>query len=263
MRLKSNISGIVGRLKRLQAGIPEAVRDAIDPAYWKGRLEYVALKTLRAQWALERDVQTRALYERLTPRILGTLTADLVGQVSVFTLGLPSSAVAEGLNLQAAIDYKLAQLTPAGRERKYALHEPDAEEHLAAMRQSIRDWVTLEKERDERDQGLTDEQIAERIEEILGLSDRTVPRERTPAMEAAAASLTRAIEGWLAGEGDSPPVNRPEGGTATGATIAPDVAAQWLEAVLLAWRIYVQTHLLDRLALAMGKLHQRIQTELI
>jgi len=262
MTLTSNIGQVIGRLKRLQAELPGAVAAALDPAYWKPRLEFVALKTLRAQWALERDVQTRALYERLTPQIMATMTGEILGMVSRFTLELPPSAVAAGLSIQSAVDYKLNQLTPAGRERKYAVHEPDQEAHLQAVKQSIRDWVTLEKRRDERDQGLTDEQIAERIEEILGLSDRAVPRERTPAMEEAAAGLMRAIESWLAGDGDSPPVQSPTANVQS-PTMAPEVVAQWFEAVLLAWRVYLQTHLRARLELAIEKLNRRIQTELL
>jgi hypothetical protein len=249
-------------LKRWQAGLPEAAASALDPAYWRPRLEFVALKTLRAQWALERDVQTRALYERLTPRLLATLTAELSAGVARFSLQLPESALAAGFSIQTAVDYKLNQLTPAGRERKFALHEPDQEAHVEAVRQAIRDWVTLEKRRDERDEGLTDEQIADRIEEILGLSDRAVPRERTPAMEEAAAGLMKSIESWLAGDGDTPAVNRGTKAEGRGA-IAPEVAAQWFEAVLLAWRSYLQTHLRDRLEAALEKLHRRVQTELI
>lgn len=248
-------------MRRLQEGIPAAVAAAMNPTYWKARLEFVALKTLRAQWALERDVQTRARYERLTPRILGTMTGELAAMVAQFTLELPDSAIASGLSLQAAVDYKLNQLTPTGRERKFALHEPDQEAHLAAVKQAIRDWVTMEKRRDERDQGLTDEQIAERIEEILGISDRVVPRARTPDMESAAASLTQAIESWMAGEGDTPATAQPNSERVE--SISVETAAQWMEAVLLAWRVYVQTHLRDRIEDELGKLHRRIQSELL
>lgn len=262
MKLNSNIAGVIGRLKRLDAGIPDVVKEAIAPTYWKGRLEFVALQTLRAQWSLERDLKKRQLYERLTPRIIGTLTAETLGMASLFQLEIPASLAVGGLNVQAAIDYKLAQLTPAGREKKFAISEPEQEEHLDQVRQAIRDWVTLEKRRDEEDQGLTDEQIAERIEEILGLSDRSVPRDRTPAMEDAAAGLVQAINLWLAGGGDTPAVQRDTAAPA-GLTIDPETAAQWMQAVLLAWCSYVQTHLLDRLELAFGKLHRRIQTELL
>lgn len=262
MQLKSNIGQVIGRMKRLQEGIPGAVAEAIDAKFWKGRLEYVALKTLRAQWAMERNVQRRALYERLTPRIIGTLTGETLDLVSRFTLELPEAARVTGLSIQAAVDYKLNQLTPAGRDKKYALHEAEAEEHLELVRQALRDWVTLEKRRDERDEGLSDEQIAERLEEILGISDRTIPRERTPAMEEAAKSLTAAIESWLQGDGDTPAVQR-QRSTVSSPTIHPDVVAQWFEAVLLAWRIYLRTHLRDRLSDALGRLHGRLKTELI
>lgn len=262
MILRSNIAQVIGRLKRLEAGIPEAVKEAIAPTYWKGRLEHVALQTLRAQWALERDLKKRQLYERLTPRIIATLTSEMLGMASRFTLEIPESMAVGGLNVQAAIDYKLAQLTPAGRTKKFAISEPDQEEHLESVRQAIRDWVMLEKKRDERDEGLTDEQIAERIEEILGLSDRAIPRERTPLLEESATSLVRAINDWLAGAGDTPPVQRDSAAPA-GLTIDPETAASWMQAVLLAWCSYVQTHLLDRLELTFGKLHRRIQTELL
>jgi hypothetical protein len=255
MLLRSNIPAVKARLQRLQAGFPDVLAQAIAPAHWKPLLELIASKTLRAQWVGETDVQTRALYERLTPRIVATFMEKLLPNGVEYTLGIPDLLLSD-VGLAAAAKFNLSTLTPTGRERKLSIKEVEAEAQLHSVRQTILDWVQLEKRRDERDAGLSDEQIAERIEHILGVGDRVIPRDRTPAMEEAALGLNRAIQSWLDGEGDSPPPQRAEVTKAAG--LAPAVAQQWLYAVLLAWREYLRVHLPSRIAMKLADLNRRV-----
>jgi len=246
-------------MERLQAGIPEAVRSALHPDYWRPRLELVTLKTLQVMFAQERDMQTRARYERLAKQIAGTLIAVARPEGTLIRIWLPPDSV-QSLTLTGAAEYNLKLHTPSGRMRKWALLEATAEQNLASARQAVADWVMLEKNRDERDAGLTDEQITERLLEILGLSDRAIPRERTPEMEEAALALTEAIEGWLAGEGQNPPTT-PQPPNSN--TLSPAVVQQWLSAVMEAWKAYVRAHLRERIEGELKKLNARVQGELI
>lgn len=264
MKLRSNLPQVIQRLKRLQEGIPDAVDQAIAPAHWKGRLEHVALKTLRAQWALEPNVQTRALYEGLTPRLLATLTGVMQAHVASFSLEMPGG-LAEQLSIEAAIAYNLGRRTPTGREKKYAVTEQGPERNLAAVRETILQWVRLEKRRDGQDTRadgtpMSDEEIAERIMVIMGLS--SVPgRRRTENMKAAEQSLSRAIQQWLDGEGETPPVSPHIGGGAV--TVSPQTLNQWMTAVMAAWLEYVRAHLRDRVALKLVQLNERVRTSML
>ena len=118
MQLKSNLGSVIGRLERLQAGVPEAVGKAIAPSYWKERLRQVALVTLKAQWALERNVQTRAVYERVTHRLVESMTGEMAGRLlAQYSMALQHAAegeVSTALNFAEAAEY---QPDPADTER--------------------------------------------------------------------------------------------------------------------------------------------------
>lgn len=266
VKLTSNIASVKRRLERLQAGYPEAVGKAIRIEFWKGRFQHIAFVTLRAQWALERNLQTRALYDRMSKRLVDSMWAEALTPLgSRFTLGLENVALGGALDIAAAAEYNIGSRSAWGKKEEgstpwKAAWTEGSEQNLEATRQAIRDWVMLEKRRTDQDAGLTDEQIASRIEEIIGVSDRAVPRDRTPAMEESAGKLVQAIQSWLEGEGENPPT-QPQ--TTQQQGLPPEVAESWLQAVMLAWHAYVAAHLRDRVELELIKLHQRIKTELI
>jgi hypothetical protein len=167
MLLKSNLGSVIGRLERLQAGLPEAVGKAIAPSYWKERLRHVAEVTLKAQWAMERNVQTRALYERVTRRLVGSMTGEMAGPLlAQYAMALQHAAegeVSTALNIAEAAEYHLTQRTPSGLMKAAHVETPTGtvfvmnqgtladEENLAAARQAILDWVRIEKDKDDRD----------------------------------------------------------------------------------------------------------------
>ena len=278
MRDRPRAGSVIRRLERLQAGVPEAVGKAIAPSYWKERLRQVALVTLRAQWALERNVQTRALYERVTHRLVGSMTGEMAGpllaQYSMALQHVAEGEVSTALNFAEAAEYHLTQRTPSGLSKAAHVETPTGtvfvmnqgtladEENLAAARQAILDWVRIEKDKDDRDAGLTDEEIAARIEHILGIGERVVPRERTEAMRAASGDLIEAIQQWLAGGGQNPPT-RPGRELAPRQQMSPAVLGAWFQAVLLAWRAYVALHLRDRIEMELIRLKRRVETELL
>jgi hypothetical protein len=268
--IRSNASVVLRRLRRFQEELPKAQAAAVSPQYWKPKLEMVARKTLVAQWQLTRSVAQRELYERLTPMIVQTFAAEVFGGGVRFSLGLPAGAgTVTGFDLAGAAAYHLGQRTPLGRLKKYTMADAEQQANLEAVRQSIRDWVMLEKNREpDRDMKAdgtpySDEEIAERIMEILGVNERATPRARTAEMEHAAEGLTRAIEGWLRGEGDSPPVVRPEAGQHRQVKLDPAVVEQWFRAVLLAWQALLAAGLAPRLKAEVERLWKTIESELI
>lgn len=274
MLLKSNAGVVLRRLRRFEEELPQAVKAACAPSYWKPRLEQAAYKTLRAQWLGERSVAKHALYERMTPLIVATLMAEVFEGGVHYSLRLPANAPREGqFDLAGAVAYNLGTKTPTGRLKKFATHEEDQQQNLEAVRQTVRDWVQLEKNRDPaRDSKadgtpLSDDEIAERILEILGVSDRAVPKARSPDMDAAAEVLSVAIERWLGGDGDTPPTTpsaaAPTAPRATTAVMEAAVVAQWFTAVLLAWRALLLASLADRTRREVEKLWKRIESELL
>lgn len=254
------------RLEEFQAGIPGCVDRALDKNYWVPALRTAAEKALRAQFALFTDAQTSARYAQMLPRILDTLMLRVTPGTRTFEMWLPADTISD-VNIAAAAKYASLQWTPLGRQKKYAFADVNDEQNLAMARQAILDWVTLEKQWDERDAGKTPEQIAERIETLLGL--RPAYRERNQEMEEAAESLRGAIEAWLAGDSETPggghavstPATDPArqlGRRPSGLTNAQ--ARQWLEAVLQTWVVYFQIHIKDRVEDEIKKLWKKVKS---
>ena len=253
MMITSNIKFVKRRLQQVQRAIPGAVNKSISPEFWIERLKFTALKTIRKQWAGERRLALRELYEKITPFIVETVTGNPIEHGAVYLMTIPRTAgLKPDVDLREAIKFNLAYITsittPTGRLRKgltpesIAMMAVDESENLQRAREAVADWVQFEKRRDEGDAGLTDDEIIERIEVILGLSSNW-KIERTPEMDAAADKLVPAIERWLGGEGDSPPTKR------VSSSISNETIRQWLHAVLVAWRMDILGLLPIRLSL--------------
>jgi hypothetical protein len=262
--IQSNLKSVLARLEAFQAGIPGAVERALDKNYWLPALRAVGEKALRAQFTLFTDVQTRARYEKLLPDILDTITARVRPGTRLFAMSLPAEVLTD-VNLAAAAQWASLQWTPTGRARKWAMPDPQAEQNLAASRQAILDWVTYEKQWDDRDAGKTPEEVAERIERILGL--RPAMHERNQEMDLAAEDLQGAIEAWLAGAPSTPGGHAVDSPAASPARHQPPrpqglnnaQARQWLDAVLQTWMIYFRVHLPDRIEAEFKKLRRQVQ----
>jgi DNA-binding PucR family transcriptional regulator len=266
--MTSNIDSVVNRVRRMQEGIPAAVSRAVSPGYWKPRLEVAALKTLRAQWALERDLALRTLYEGLTPKIVATLSAELLeGPIARFTMGIPEAAAGVAGDVAGARSTALEGRTETGKQSKnfrLPLDELKARsENLEAVRQGILDWVKTEKHKETgpggRDAGLSDEEIAERLEWIMGLGARQSAGDVTAEMQAAGERLANRIQAFM----DSPESVR---GSASGSdkpVLAPAVATAWLAAVLQSWRVLVMVSLPSRLKYEVERELKRISGSMI
>jgi hypothetical protein len=275
MLINTNIGQVIARLKRLDEAVPQALRKAADPGYWRPRLESVALKTIRAQWALEPNIALREIYERVTGKVMASIVAEVFDRGTYFRMSMPEPANPSPINLPAAASFNIEQRTPSGRIKKDVIQQgvyypelidQEGVQNLERVRHIVRDWVMLEKNRDARDYKadgtpLSDEELAERVSAILGIGrSGVIPRERTQTVQDAAESLARAIQRWLDGEGDSPPVNYD---ARTTSHLSPEVAAQWLHAVLLAWQKFMLAALPGNISFQLNKVFQSIQKELI
>jgi hypothetical protein len=264
--IKTNLKSVIARLEQYQAGIPGCVDRALAAEFWVPWLAKRARQVLEMQFALIDDVQTRERYRRLLPQIEHHISARVLPGHATFAFWLPSETISD-VNLAAAAKYSALNWTPGGRARKYAMPDPLAELNLQAARQAILDWVTLEKQRDERDANLSNEQIAERIETILGLRPAMI--ERNAQMDAAAESLRGAIDAWLTGADNThadgtghdvtAPATDPTRNLPSLRGVSNGRARQWLEAVRETWLVNFRAVLRDRIRAELDKLHVKVQ----
>lgn len=255
--LTSNLDQIIGRVGRMPAAIEAGVVRGIAPAYWLARLGRLTERTLRAQWALETDVRRREVFERLTPWLVESITGELLaGPVTQFQMGKAEvrsqNAGTGGPDLAGAKDaYGSKLTTPAGQERKYAGAFVEEQRNLADVREGLLDWVRTEKRKETepggRDAGLSDEEIAERLEWILGL--RGAPRDHTAAMQEAAEALRPHVQKFLDEHGEGG-VQSPKS-TVQGST--EETVRTWLAAVLAAWRAYLGAAVPDKVRYEIGR----------
>ena len=241
---------------------------ALAPAFWVPWLAARTAQVLEVQFALIEDVQTRERYRRLLPQLVDQIQARVVPGRALFSFALPADTVSS-VDLTAAAKYASLNWTPSGRARKYALPDPLAEMNLQASRQAILDWVTLEKQRDARDKNLSNEQIAERVETILGLKPAMI--ERSQEMNDAAENVRGAIDAWLSGAENTredgtghdvtTPATDPTRGLAASQLkgVSNGLARQWLEAVLETWLVNFRRVLKDRIEAELQKLHAKVQ----
>lgn len=268
MQIKSNIAKVIAGLRQYQSGVPAAIQRTVAPKYWKPRLEQSATHTLRAQWALERNLAVREMYERLTPRIVNTIEAMILEDGARFTLGIPGdgrggSGDIVGGDVAKAIDYHVEGQTPGGKPSKNFRRAPDQltedAENRERVREAVLQWVREEKVRDERDAGLTDEEIADRIEWIMGLHRNTSPKEWTAAMQEAGARLANRVQMFIDEAGTGGTGSGKPAGAASVPQLAPEVAAEWLEAIFASWSALFITGLPSKLEFELGKLTQSIK----
>lgn len=275
LRITTNIEAVQERLLRLEVEIHKALLRALDVKVWRNTLQERARRVIRKQWEGERDVALRECYEKLTPRIVAAFMCALYDTGAWFSMTVPHAAMdlaalwpdlarAATFNAMSQPTGRAGRPTnlAAGKAGDPALVYPEEHANLERVRQAIREWAAFEKELTADDLNKdgtprTPEKIAEDIMEILGVGHSTKPR--SEVMDDAARNLAGAIEAWLAGDkttpGGTPILTSPE--TARAAqqaeavqygespvkTIHPEVAEQWMRAVLADWVLVVRERL--------------------
>ena len=288
MLISSNIKQVIARLERLHAELPSAPNKATAPGYWKPRLESVAHKTIVAQWVSERSLKLHVLYERITPKVVRTIMGEVFDRGTFFTMRIPADSIRKPVGIAEAAAFNLERLTPTGRVKKDVIDKgifnPEtisqaSAENLERVRRIVFDWVELEKRRDTRDfkadgTPMSTEEIADRISAILGIGPNgVIPRDRGQLVQDAAASLSSAIQRWLDGEGDTPPPNFDKGASLVQPSSAspaalppglpPEVAEQWLSAVLAAWSAFLMAALPGRISFQITMLFISIRKSML
>ena len=277
------MAALISRMERRSEAIAPAVERAISVKYWKPRLEIAATKTIRALWHREFDLGKRTLYERLTPVMVATLSGELLaGPITRFVMSAPpveptgwtggSGSGPTGTGGESGGPVEKARETVMNTARKF--RDPAtwagtaADVEVQAVRDGILEWVQTEKRKEMqeggRDHGLTDEQIADRLEWALGLRGR--PGDYTDHMAEVTKDLAARINEWLTGQAEGE-TRTPEGGTPSGdgtpgvvtwhgegrPTLPPEVAGVWLAAVLESWQKLVAEGLPGRLEFELKK----------
>lgn len=251
--ISSNLPQVIARLERLEKELPNAIRRAVAPAAWRNSFEVNAEKTLRALVVTETNLNRREMMMALIPRFVATLTAEVIEGGSRFSMSAPESFSTTGKVAEAADIVERLKTRTYGdqtRARRVPLAaSPDEQQTLEVVRTAVLKWVQEEKLKDPTDTGLSDDEIADRLLWIMGLHPDSKPTEITEAMKEAGERLASRIQDFMDTEEFASSVNR----------LDPEMATQWLVAVLETWKALFRTRLHGRIEHELVKMHHSLQ----
>ncbi|HEY1171048.1 MAG TPA: hypothetical protein VGH19_06715 [Verrucomicrobiae bacterium] len=235
--IKSNVKAVIRRLENFQSGFPAAVERTINPKAWQQALGRHARMAMEAV-ALPHEM-------RFLPGIESTLVGKSVAKGVVWQLSNPDPAGGTVPDLEEA-----RSLVKGGHFRKgnraQAAEMQRRSQQVERVRLAVREFVAAPeseggKRRKAIDAGLTDEELADRLEWIMGIHPGQKAKHRTDKMESAGDSLQAAVERWMmeqyGGEG-----------------LTPDRAKVLFQAVALVWRQFYLDALPVRLRQELRKL---------
>lgn len=243
IQVHSNVEAVTRRLYHYRANVNEAAKASVTPQRWEPVLRLAAERALEQLAAPEeqpwvavfvRSIEVTALQDGFVARLssVGRRGRAMEQMVSDEHIRLVGGDAEEGEWLRK----EARPLTTSEVERRDQLKD------------WIRRWVEEEKRRDERDLGYTDEEVADRIEDILFAPMANVSDE----LRDARAGLTRRIGQFIA-------LNA--GGQMGGLT-APR-AALWLEAVLAAWVAAVRRRWPEQMLQQLGWAWKKAEQQLL
>jgi hypothetical protein len=257
--LNSNLKQVIADLQALNQGWILAVMRAVEPGRWHPIFEKVARTTLltladteEERGAAEAILKTFTV-QRWEAGMMASLSssrqsgADLIDR---------ARGAAKESRKHSGIGMSFDMLDPATGKMKIRTFGQkgmtvDERTFYDAVREAIFEWVSMVKDKDERDDGLNDRQIADRLEFILfsGSKDANIVTARQ-SLAASDSSLSNFIEGWfragLAGE-DMTAFDR-------------QTESAWLHAVLVGWRQVFRATIPAILKEEFEKLHREIQS---
>lgn len=151
MRIESNISAVIGRVKRLKdRDIPTALRATMRPERWRELAEREARIALRA------NAQPGQM--DFIEGFMDTLLVDVFGGTGFFfRMHTPFTAA------QTLEDYRSAREAVSPGDLGLSLFQKD----VTAFEQLMAEWVATEKDKDKRDAGKTDEEIGNWLAYVL------------------------------------------------------------------------------------------------
>ncbi len=206
MKVKSNLSGVLDRTRRLKShDIPAALAATLHPGRWRE----LALKEARSTLEALAGKDEREFIDDF----LRTLTVDIIPGVKGFSLKM-STPFNE---VQTIGDYQAARAVT----KAYELAETLFQKQVQTFEDLMVEWVSTEKHKDRRDEGKSDEEIGHFISYLM-LNPNPTPREM-----AARTKLTPHIVDFL---------RRKQEATRLEAAVID----LWLRSVLASWQRMVR-----------------------
>lgn len=232
MRIESNVTDVLARVRQWQSDIPRAMDNALRPAHWFEFAQRHAQATLNAIAQPEERVFIGQFVEAITATVLAP------GGVSL-QLSTPFPAV------MGVGDYAAARqaASPTG----VAPSGPTLfTQQVQEFDDLVTRWVSEEKRHDRRDWGKSDEEIGRWIAYLLLTPDARLSEKE----QAAKAKLMPHLADYLARQ-------------QMGSRLAPEVVSYWLQAVLLQWTAAFPEAFYQRLQAELAALRNTQQPELL
>ena len=212
MQFKSNIAAVISRTKRLQShDIPSAMKRACDPGYWQ-----------------------KLAYDEAKATLAALATADQKQYIEGFLNTLKSLPLGVGFALRMNSPFPPAQTIDDMAAARAAVSPSDLSQNLflkelQQVEDWIVDWVQTEKNKDQRDAGKTDEEIASFISYAMFAPDgaRLVVQNGPNKGRLVRDVFLPHIEDFLKRKQSS-------------ARLSAEVVDAWLRAILSAWRNLVR-----------------------
>lgn len=154
-----DLTKAIGQLERFEERIPFALSRATDPKRWVDRARKRANEVMS-------ELAENGEEQALVPKLAGQITAAFwggggdgggAGTAGSFGMVWKLDVPEEGLDVGSTLR----------SEATGDLFRGSNIQNLNRLQEYLLDWVRLEKNKDQRDAGLTDEQIARRILHIL------------------------------------------------------------------------------------------------
>lgn len=200
MTIDTNLPHVAAQLASLERELPRAVARALRPENWIERAREVAAAVLDGLAAPDE--------KRFVPSFIQSVRAAVLDGGGGFSLQLDTRNPRAFFAVQTALpglDAGARVITAANVSR-------------AALFDLLHQWVAEEKIKDERDEGLSDQQITERLWNILFGDGNSAE------VDGARERLLKHLVPYFAAQ--------------MGAfELAPERVDEWLRAVLAAWRV--------------------------
>jgi len=236
IQLRSNARSLAARIGKFQRKLPVAMTTGIR-ALGESAFIRIATRVL----ARVSDEETK-LY---VPVILRTFSVDVHEFGQKYKIGSPkigeSGAVGNVMGAVRIMEYLTGRRYPDGslgtRRPENRLAPSEAQEAAVDLvRQGILEWVTAEKRKSPEEADESDEAIADRMMELIGVHSELVPSTRTQAMKDAGERLARRVQDFMVADKSWLPGERP--GIAN-QPVSAALMTSWLVAILKQWRLHI------------------------
>jgi len=213
IQIGGNTEAVIGQLQRLRAEVPKAVARALSWEKWIERAAEVAEVTLNALAGPDEAQHVRRFSEAIQGATIGGGFALRLTNPLPATRQLLEDALAARGTSASSADVMMGLFAKS----------------IVDLDEALLEWVQTEKDKDERDVGKSDQDIADLMRYIL------VTPNLGETGQAAREGLVRHIVPWLQRREEE------ESG------LRPETVDLWLRAVLAAWREMIRSEVTRRI----------------